>query len=155
VGADAFITADLQSGRMVQVITRGQPAIMMGHWTGIYWNGEEKGFKVLQEVVRRLHARFDNLIWVKLSTLARYWAAKELTAITREGGVVRLKAPWACPDFTVEIPSSAGKPPQFAGKPLQEVASDKALKPGTWTPQGEGRLIACFDLPKGASSLTF
>jgi hypothetical protein len=155
VGADAFITPDLQSGRMVQVITREQPAIMMGHWTGIYWNGEEKGFNVLKEVVRRLHSRFDNLIWMKLSTLARYWAAKELTTITREGASVRFKAPWACPDFTVEIPAPAGKPPQLAGKPLQEATSEKALNSGNWVRRGADRMVVCFDLPKGASNITF
>ncbi|HWB07334.1 MAG TPA: hypothetical protein VG796_30190 [Verrucomicrobiales bacterium] len=155
VGVDAFITPDLQSGRMVQVISRGQPAIMLGHWTGIFWNGQEKGFKVLQEVVKRLHARFDNLLWMKLSAVARYWAAKELTAITADEGAVRFKAPWACPDFTVDVPAPAGKAPQFAGKPLAEAASEKSLKSGTWIRGGEGRVIACFDLPKGASGITF
>ena len=78
-GVDKFISADLQSGRMVEVIQRGEPALALAHWTGIYWNGEEHGFKIWQEVVRRLHARFDHLLWMKLSEVARYWAAKELT----------------------------------------------------------------------------
>ena len=43
------------------MIERGEPALMVAHWTGIYWNGQELGFKIFQEVVRRLHARFDNL----------------------------------------------------------------------------------------------
>ena len=63
---------------MVDVIERGEPALMLAHWTGIYWNGQELGFKIFQEVVRRLHARFDHLLWMKLSEVARYWAAKEL-----------------------------------------------------------------------------
>ena len=46
---------------MVDVIERGEPALMLAHWTGIYCNGQELGFKIFQEVVRRLHARFDNL----------------------------------------------------------------------------------------------
>ena len=60
-GVDRFITADLQGGRLVEVIQRGEPALMVCHWTGIYWNGQELGFRIFQEVVRRLHARFDHL----------------------------------------------------------------------------------------------
>ena len=66
---------------MVEVIERGEPAVMMSHWTGIHWNGQELGFQVFQEVVRRLHARFDHLVWMKLSEMSRYWAAKALTRI--------------------------------------------------------------------------
>src|SRR5205085_8585908 len=59
-GVDRFITPDLKSGRMIDVIERGEPAMMVAHWTGIYWNGEERGFQILQEVHRRLHARYDH-----------------------------------------------------------------------------------------------
>src|SRR5436305_7190950 len=55
--ADRFITADLSQGRMVEVIDRGEPAVMGCHWTGIYFNGEEVVFQTLPEVVRRLHGR--------------------------------------------------------------------------------------------------
>ena len=102
-GADRFITQDLRQGRMVEVIERGEPAIMVCHWTGIYWNGQELGFQIFQEVVRRLHARFDGLVWMKLNEIARYWAAKELTRIERETGAIAFRAPFACPDFTVQF----------------------------------------------------
>ena len=42
----------------------------------IYFNGQEHGFKVFQTVVDRLHRRYDHLIWMKLSEIAKYWAAK-------------------------------------------------------------------------------
>jgi len=154
VGTDAFITADLKSGRMVDVITRGEPAMIVCHWTGIHWNGEEKGFKVFQEVVKRLHARFDNLLWMKLSTLARYWAAKECTAITKTNAGIEFKAPWACQDFTVEFAAPAGRAVKFGEKPLEEAKSVAALKSGTWT-RHDKNIIACVDLPKGKSSLAF
>src|SRR5262245_16986897 len=38
-GEDKFITADGKSGRMVEVIQRGEPAFALAHWTGIWWNG--------------------------------------------------------------------------------------------------------------------
>jgi hypothetical protein len=78
---DRFITPDLKRGRMVDVIERGEPACIVCHWTGIYFNGEEVGFNVFQDAVRRLHARYDLLQWMKLSEIARYWAANELTTI--------------------------------------------------------------------------
>ncbi|MCA9057597.1 MAG: hypothetical protein KDA85_03830, partial [Planctomycetaceae bacterium] len=51
-----FITPDLQSGRMVEVIERGEPAIMVCHWPGIYYNGAKHGFHVFRTVVERLHS---------------------------------------------------------------------------------------------------
>ncbi len=35
---------------------------MVSHWTGIHFNGQEEGFQTFQEVVRRLHAKFDHLL---------------------------------------------------------------------------------------------
>jgi len=156
-GTDLFIDADLKTGRMVDVITRGEPAMMVCHWTGIYWNGEEKGFTVFKEVVRRLHARFDNLIWMKLSELSRYWAAKELTAMTHTGSAVKLQAPFACPDFTVSISKNAGGQPAFRKdgnvRTMEKVSGPLQLRANTWCEHGD-TMIVCFDLPKGASELS-
>ncbi len=155
-GADKFITADGKAGRMVDVITRGEPALFFGHWTGIYFNGYEVGFKIFQDVVKRLHARFDNLHWMKMSEVARYWAAKELTRIERAGNTVKLRAPYACPDFTLRVAARSPKPPLLrvaaAVKPLTEVPAPLKLAPGTWCRDGEATLM-CFALPKGASLL--
>ncbi len=46
---DQFITEDLNSGRMVEVIQRQEPAIMVCHWPGIYCNGEEQGFEIFKD----------------------------------------------------------------------------------------------------------
>jgi hypothetical protein len=119
-GVDKFITADGRSGRLVEVIERGEPACLLAHWTGIWFNGEERGFRIFQEVVRRLHARFDHLHWMKLAEIARYWAARELTRISRSDGKVRFWAPFGTPDFTVSTPSPAGLEPTLvaAGQPV-------------------------------------
>jgi len=156
-GADKFITEDGQRGRMVDVIQRGEPALMLAHWTGIHWNGQELGFKVFQEVVRRLHARYDNLIWMKLSEVSRYWAARELTRIERAGDHVAFRAPFACPGFTVQFPAPANAMPRFiVGQrpPISypEVTRRLDLKPGTWFRDGQS-VAVCFDLPKGDSNL--
>jgi len=154
-GADKFITEDLQRGRLVDVIERGEPALLLAHWTGIYWNGQELGFKIFQEVVRRLHARFDNLHWMKLSQVARYWAARELTQFELADKKLTLRAPFACPDFTLRFPAAPGVQPRFiiASQPpisYPEVTRRVDLKPRTWLREGE-TVTVCFDLPKGKS----
>lgn len=153
---DRFITPDLKSGRLVEVIERGEPAVLVCHWTGIYYNGEERGFKVFQEVVKRLESRFEMVRWMKLSEIARYWAAKELTKIERTGDGIRLSAPYACPNFTVKIDKAfQGALSLSNGEesiPLREVKSAKDLAKGTWRREGES-VIACLDLQKGRSEL--
>lgn len=155
-GVDKFITADLKSGRMVDVIARGEPALMLAHWTGVYWNGQELGFKIFQEVVRRLKSRYDNLIWMKLSEVARYWAAKELTRIERGTNTISLHAPFACPDFTVQFDAIPSAAPRLrtatTSQPLKEVPQPLQLTAGAWCREA-GKLTACFALPKGGSQL--
>jgi hypothetical protein len=158
-GVDRFITEDLRAGRMVDVIQRGEPALMLAHWTGIYWNGRELGFQIFQEVVSRLHQRFDNLFWMKLSEVARYWAAKELTGIRQQEGRFVFQAPFACPVFTIRVPARTDAQPRIiAGTQppvfYPEVKRLLDLKSGTWVRQGE-HVVICFDLPKGASEVRF
>ena len=146
-GADRFITEDLQSGPDGRSDRARRRAVMLAHWTGIYWNGQELGFKVFQEVVRRLHARFDNLVWMKLSEIARYSAARALTRIDSAGGRVEFRAPFACPAFTFRV--RRGKEstvPQFrtAGveqPPLKRVQRPLELSAGTWCDTRDGRVI--------------
>ncbi len=155
---DQFITEDLKSGRMVEVIERGEPAIMVCHWPGIYFNGTEHGFDVFKTVVDRIHRRFDHLKWMKLSEIARYWAAKELTQITALPSGFQLHAHWSCPEFTVRCKTSGDQSPQIvhAGQTLllNPVSTPENLKSGTWCRQDQ-ELIACFDLSEGETILSF
>ena len=176
--AERFITQDLQAGRMVDVIERGEPAIMVCHWPGIYYNGDELGFNIFKAVVNRLHEKYDHLIWMKLTEIARYWAAKELTAIERRsdgasdaasGRGVAFHAPFASPSFTVRVSdvnsggggganggtSGGGEPVLKAGQErvvLKRVTDRRHLESGTFVREGDD-LIVCFDLPKGTSEL--
>ncbi|HLF93185.1 MAG TPA: hypothetical protein VJB14_06980 [Planctomycetota bacterium] len=150
---DQFITEDLKGGRLPQVIAKGEPAVLVCHWPGIYYNGEEVGFKILQGVVKRLRAGYDNLLWMTFSEISRYWAAKELTRIEKAERGVSLQAPFACPAFTLRLAGAgpgAGAPKQPIG--LKEVASPIKLESGTWTRTPDG-VIVCFDLPKGSSRM--
>jgi hypothetical protein len=153
---DQCITEDGRGGRLPEVIRRGEPAILVCHWPGIYYNGEERGFKIFKEVVRRLHGTYDNLVWMKLSEIARYWAARELTRIEVAPGGISFDAPFACPGFTLRCPGGSGPPPVLGYKseraPLREVPSLLRLEPGTWTREGQSRVV-CLDLPRGKSRL--
>lgn len=147
-----FITEDLSKGRMIEVIEKGEPAIMVCHWPGIYYNGEKIGFKIFQTVVERLEQKYpDRLLWMKNSEIARYWAAKTLTRIEAFTDSIRLQAPFASERFTLKI-KAAMKRPVILHKgnqiPLQQISSWQDLRSGTWVKQGEESIL-CFDLEKG------
>jgi hypothetical protein len=154
--ADKHITEDLKGGRLPEVIARGEPAILVCHWPGVYFNGEEIGFNIFKEVVRRLEARYDNLLWMKQGEIARYWAAKELTKIEKQGRQVIFTAPFATTRFTVRLSSNSQTPPRLmlAGKQakLRRVTAPLRLQSGTWHSDGSD-ITVCFDLPKGKSIL--
>jgi hypothetical protein len=153
---DRFITKDLKGGRLPQVIDKGEPAVLVCHWPGFYYNGEEVGFKIFKEVVRRIHARYDNLIWMKLSEISRYWAAKELTQIDKQGRRVMFNAPFATTRFTVRIKTDLPNAPGLTvdGRPVQLRRAKRLLqlKSGMWYADGQDTMV-CFDLPKGKSTL--
>lgn len=155
--ADRFITADLKEGRLPQVIDKGEPAVLVCHWPGIYYNGDEIGFNIFKEVVKRVHRKYDNLIWLKLSEIARYWAAKELTQIHRKGSQIRLNAPFASPRFTVQVESKnvGNCKLSCAGVNvrLRRVDSLLELENGTWHAD-DRKVTICFDLPRGLSNIT-
>jgi hypothetical protein len=155
---DLFVTEDLSGGRLVDVIERGEPAVLVCHWPGIYYNGDKVGFRIFQEVVRRLHARYDHLAWMKLSEIARYWAARQLTVLERCEGGIRLQAPFAAPDYTLEVDAGpVSEVVMEAGgtvTPLREVGSEAWLDSHTWC-RTEGGVRACFDLERGDTTLRF
>jgi hypothetical protein len=152
-----FILGDGSGGRMVEVIDRGEPAIMVCHWPGIYFNGERIGFHIFQEIVKRLDAKYGQQIqWLKLSEIARYWAAKELTTIEATAEGLKLRAPFAAPQFTVKLPQAknAARIVATAGDKQQELkaSSAKQLRAGEFAVE-DGSLTVCFDLPQGDSQL--
>jgi hypothetical protein len=154
---DQFITGDGRGGRLPEVIGRGEPLVLVCHWPGIYYNGEETGFRIFQTVVERLQDTYDHLLWMKLSEIARYWAARELTRIDSGPGSLRMEAPFACPAFTLRWAATSDRPPTLVREnertTLREVSGLLRLEAGTWTREG-GAMVACFDLPRGTSLLS-
>ncbi len=153
--ADRFITPDLAAGRMVEVIDRGEPAIFICHWPGIYYNGDKLGFNIFKHVVERLHQKYDHLIWWKLQDIAKYWAAKEHTRIEQSNQEIRLLASFAADSFTIHSDVVLRRPVLRHGQSRQaftRAGSSRELVPGTWWPTGEGA-VYCFDLSQGESSI--
>ena len=153
---DKFITEDLKAGRLPQVIDKGEPAILVCHWPGIYFNGQEIGFNIFNEVVRRIHSRYDNLLWMKLSEISRYWAAKELTQIEKQGTRITFNAPFVTTRFTVRTKAGSSNVPKLLVKnqpvQLRKVQQPLQLETGTWHTDAQN-VTVCFDLPKGKSTL--
>jgi hypothetical protein len=154
--ADKHITEDLQGGRLPQVIDKGEPAILVCHWPGVYFNGTELGFNIFKEVVKRLEARYDNLLWMKQCEIARYWAAKELTKIDKQGNQITFSAPFATTRFTMRVAGTSSRPPKLTagGQPveLRRAAAPLQLQSNTWHADAKDTIV-CFDLPKGKSTL--
>lgn len=154
---DRFITPDLKGGRLPEVIDKGEPAVLVCHWPGIYYNGEELGFNIFKEAVRRVHSKYDNLLWMKLSEIARYWAAKELTTIEKQKNEITFTAPFASPIYTVEVKTNSTAAPKITGPDrlltlLKEVNNPLKLQTGTFY-RGKDGVTVCFDLVKGRTML--
>jgi hypothetical protein len=154
-----YASPDASAGRMVELIERSEPAVMLCHWPGLYSHGTKQGFAAFQQVVQALEGRFGGrTLWMKISELARYAAARQLTKIARSGEKWTLSAPVACPRFTVRLPAPAqpAGPPTLthAGKPLplKAVQGLGELDAGRWLRDGQ-RLTLCFDLPKGETTI--
>ena len=107
-------------------------------------------------MVRRIHSKYDNLLWMKNSEIARYWAAKELTKIDKQGGRVTFNAPFATTRFTVRIKSDLPTLPKLVANNnpvrLRRIKKLLQLQSQTWYVDGQD-VTVCFDLPKGESTL--
>lgn len=152
-----YASSDATSGRMVELIERGDPAVMLCHWPGLYSHGTKAGFADLKKVILALEGRYkDQTIWMKPSEIGRYQVAKELTAIRRNDDGFVLDAPFACPSFTVRLPKKTGAPRVEAATgplSLEEVRARRDLAPAKWLKEGDSAIV-CFDLPKGRSTLS-
>ncbi|MHC4356370.1 MAG: hypothetical protein ACYS0H_27015 [Planctomycetota bacterium] len=155
----SHVSRDFQSGRLVDVINKGEPACFLTHWPGMYANGTGIAFRTFQGTVRRLNAGFhDRIRWMKLSEIARYWAAKELTTIVKANGKIILRAPFGTPGFTLDLPFHAAAPGVQHGesqRELKRVISSQQLADGTWTKASvNGRVIICLNLEKGDTMIS-
>ena len=154
-----YCNEDAAKGRMVELIERGEPAVMLCHWPGMYCNGGKAGFIDFQNVVLALAERFRNEThWMKVSEIGRYYAAKELTKVSKNAaGGVELEAPFSCGDFTIELEGWSDKSAavlswQRESVALTEVRSVSDLVTNTFVIDRD-RVTFCIDLPSGRSRI--
>jgi hypothetical protein len=137
------------------VINREEPAILVCHWPGIYYNGEKTGFHIFKKVVERLHRKYDNLIWMKNSEIARYWAAKKLTSVESDKNKIIISAPFASEKFTLFINRRLNQlllNNNGIKQPFERINNPRLLKPNTFCPYQSGSLLS-FNLQKGVTDL--
>ncbi len=149
---DMCITEDLQGGRMPELIAAGCPAVMVSHWPGFYFQGEEIGFNIFKTVVGRLN-QLPNIIWMKTSEIARYWMAREMAKIEAAEDGCRIWSPIPCPSFTLRLSRARQADWRVNGKPLREVSDPLSLQPGRWARHGEDIVLA-FDLRSGKTTVS-
>ncbi len=153
---DRYLSRDGQSGRLAELIKRRQPATFLCHWPGMLCNGTRAGFRAFQRNVMTLNeVHGDDIVWMKLSEIARYEAAKKLTRLRFNEDRLQLSAPFATEDFTIHLSGNFVRPAlwrQGENSPLTEVKDRRALQAGCWTKSDQG-VIVCFDLPAGESQL--
>jgi hypothetical protein len=155
-----YANSDASSGRMVELIEGGNPAVMLCHWPGLYSHGTKEGFQGFKKVVTALDHRFSKQTnWMKLSEIGRYWAARRLTKLNvNDNLAVSIVAPISCAEFTLRLQKHVTKPPTLhfgqTALQLREVNSSDLLVGSTFWTAGE-EITACFDLPKGDSRLEY
>ncbi len=144
-------------GRMVELIERAQPAIMLCHWPGLYSHGTKQGYEDFKRVVLALQSRFSTrTLWMKMSEIARYWAARQLTKISRAGSIMTLDAPLACDRFTLSFPRQSDAPPRIQRegheRPLERVATRDQVRSGAYFQDGR-QTLASWNLGRGETKL--
>jgi len=153
-----FISEDLSSGRMVDVIESGEPALMVCHWPGIYYNGDKLGFNIFKEVVSRLEQKYGSGIsWMKLSEISRYWAAKEFVNFEALDNGIAIDAPFGTRNFTlkVNLKVKSARLIQNDKQVILTAAASAADLPTNSIYTERGNSLLCFDLPQGKSELRF
>ena len=148
---DLCITEDLQGGRVPQLVAAGCPAIMVSHWPGFYFGGEEVGFNIFKTVVARVN-RLPNILWMKTSEIARYWMARAMARVEVVGDGCRIVSPMACERFTVRLSPARPGDWRAGGKPLKRAPDAGKLAAGSWAVDGDD-VIASVDLQPGETAI--
>jgi hypothetical protein len=164
--ADQFISADGQSGRLVELAQSNDWLIFCCHWQSLYSDGSRQGLVALDKVAERLsHFYAPRLNWMTASEISRYRAASEgclIAPLPGERESFTLDAALECPDFTLSLELAGsdrigavtlhGESQDQPIQSLKQEAGEGLLVPGAWRQEG-ARLSVCFPLRKGLQIL--
>jgi len=144
---DYYLTADLQAGRVAELVAARQPVVLCSHWQGFYGlhDGDRRGFRVLQTLLTRLREldpRGELTRWRKCSEITNYACAREMATVQVDGDTVRLHLPIAVPELTLQITGTDVQAVTANGVPLRQAANRAAFESGTYLKTDEGALVA-------------
>jgi hypothetical protein len=147
VDPNYYITADLQGGRLPEVIDAGDPGVLISHWQGFYGihNDDRRGFRAFQTVVRRLEERDPHGVytrWRKCSEITNYAIAREMAQMTVKENTITLTVPVQVPEFTMRIRDLTVTGISVDGKPLTQALTRSGFENGTFYRDGDVTLIA-------------
>lgn len=155
---DRHVLPDLSGGRLVEAIEKQEPAVFLTHWPSLYSNGNDIAFAAFRGIVRRLNEGYgEKILWMKMSGIARYWAAKKLTEVTKIDSGFRLSTPWAAPGFTMRFPAFSDTVDIALVSGAVEISFERTeqtigLEPNTYRKFGDEWEV-CFSLPEGSCEL--
>jgi hypothetical protein len=137
-----YITADLQGGRLPEVIDAGDPGVLISHWQGFYGmhNDDRRGFRAFQTVVRRLEERDprgERTRWRKCSDITNYAIAREMAQVSADGKTLSLTLPVRVPEFTLRIEEATVSSITADGKPLTQALTRSGFEDGTFYREGQ------------------
>ena len=137
VDADRYITADLESGRLVELIEARQPAVLCSHWQGFYGmhNEDRAGYRAFQTVVRRLRERDprgEYTRWRKCSEITDYACMREMAHMEVADGVIELDLPVRVPELTLCLEGEEIRAISVEGKALERVSTRADSRSGRY-----------------------
>ncbi len=149
VNADYYISADLQGGRLPEVIDAGAPCVVCSHWQGMYGlhDGDRRGFRTLKTIVERLRQRDpagERTRWRTCSEISNYACARELATLTIDGDALLLDLPVTVPELTLRLPDTRARSIHVDGVPLVEASGRQSFGSGSFWIDGKDTLLA-FD----------
>ncbi|NKB66751.1 MAG: hypothetical protein GKR89_06810 [Candidatus Latescibacteria bacterium] len=147
VDADKYITADLQGGRLPELIDSGQPAVLISHWQGFYGmhDQDRRGFEAFKTVVQRLQQRDPRnecSQWRTCSQITNYACCREMAQVEVGEGSIRLDLPVQVPELTLRLSGAPVHGVSVDGQPLEQAGNRATFRSGTFLPEKDGTLVA-------------
>lgn len=142
---DNWISEDSSKGRLVDVYRNMSYIIFHTHWWSIQ---DEESIRALKETIARIN-RYFNVVWMKCSQIARYFAATKTTKhevleSNQETRII-LEPLFTCENFTLSF--EVNKPIRKIEINGRTLIYSTELKPNTWTIMNQ-RIYLCFNLSK-------
>ncbi|RLE99651.1 MAG: hypothetical protein DRJ63_04730 [Thermoprotei archaeon] len=142
---DNWITEDGSKGRLVDVCRNKSYIVFHTHWWSIQ---DEESIRALKEAITRIN-RYFNVVWMKCSQIARYFAATKTTKYevleSNQETRIILEPLFTCENFTLSF--EVNKPIRKIEINGRTLIYSTELKPNTWTIMDQ-RIYLCFNLSK-------